>query len=422
MILDVLFNEMITGHLGTDINGAPLPSPMSGYPTLVIAVCVPLSLLLYKYLSGVARFVFWSALLALALLAAESYLTYGVPFVYPHVFQKVMVLFTLTAMYGIYTLFGRITLADLVGMIWIALIINVLIINPKALSISAFVNHERGLVASSVYLLVLPLLFHFNTYLHTRKPIQLFLFFLVAASIFFFQHRTVWVVSIVSLALNGLLLLRAAPQRLSFKALLPLLGIPALLVSIALTTLVVSHPEILTKIGEDIADIKNHDKQGTGEWRVVQTRAYWPYVEQYPILGMRFKGFELPIQFYDPEQPWLVVFPDGHGHFFHSFYMDSLFYLGVVGLLLLCIPQLYVLIRILRFPPLHPEVLAWSVFIATSLVYSYSYALPAYFYGLAGLALVRIKQLATPTTLPVSVSLVEVTEKSSISVPTTYSA
>ncbi len=40
---------------------------------------------------------------------------------------------------------------------------------------------------------------------------------------------------------------------------------------------------------------------------------------------MRFQGFELPIQFYDPDQPWLVVFPDGHGHFLHSHYIDTLF-------------------------------------------------------------------------------------------------
>jgi tetrahydromethanopterin S-methyltransferase subunit B len=283
-------------------------------------------------------------------------------------------------------------------MIWVAFILNVSIINPDALSMGAFVNHERGLVASSVYLLVLPLLFHFNIYLQTLKPLHLALFFVAAVAILFFQHRTVWVVSLASLAINVILLFGAARQRLNFKALLPLLGIPAMLFFLTLTTLAVSNPKILTKIADDIADIENHDKQGTGGWRAEQARSYWPFIEQNPIAGMRFKGFELPIQFYDPDQPTLVVFPDGHGHFLHSFYIDSLFYLGVIGLILLSMPQLYALLQLLRRPAMDPETLTWCIFIGTSLVYGYSYSLPPYFYGLVGFGFYRVRTLATLAT------------------------
>jgi hypothetical protein len=109
---------------------------------------------------------------------------------------------------------------------------------------------------------------------------------------------------------------------------------------------------------------------------------------------MRFKGFELPIQFYDPDQPTLVVFPDGHGHFLHSFYIDALFYLGITGLILLSIPQLYALLQLLKGPSMDPETLTWYIFISSGLVYGYSYSLPLYFYGLAGLGFIRIKTLA----------------------------
>jgi hypothetical protein len=184
---------------------------------------------------------------------------------------------------------------------------------------------------------------------------------------------------------------------------------------------VVSHPEILEKLADDIADIQNHNKQGTGEWRAVQAKAYWPFIQENIVVGMRFKGFELPIQFYDPEQPWLVVFPDGHGHFFHSFYIDSLFYLGAIGLLLLCMPQLYTLGQIVRRPPLDPEAITWSIFIISSLVYGYSYALPAYFYGVAGLGFVRIKHLAKPY-MDLPVQELPAAEKTSASVPASYPA
>ncbi|GAB2476047.1 hypothetical protein GCM10011375_22180 [Hymenobacter qilianensis] len=394
LILDVIFSTLITGRIEVDEFGTSAPSPLDGYPALVIAGCVPLSILLYKYLTGIARYVFWCALAGVAFLMAESYLRYGVPAVYPHVFQKILVLFTLPAMYGVYRIIGRITLADLIKMIWVALILNVSLFNPEALSMGAFVNHERGLVASSVYLLVLPLLYHFNTYLQTRKLLQLVLFFVVATAILFFQHRTVWVVSVLTLTINVALLIRAARHRLSFKALLPLIGIPIIFLLLTLTTLAVSNPKVLAKISSNIADIENYDKQGTGGWRAAQAKSYWPFIVDNPIAGMRFKGFELPIQFYDPDQPTLVVFPDGHGHFLHSFYIDALFYLGIIGLILLSMPQLYALLQLLKGPGMDPETLTWSLFLGTSLVYGYSYSLPPYFYGLAGFAFNRIMTLA----------------------------
>lgn len=421
LILDLLFSTLLTGPIRMNEFGASDPSPLDGYPALAIAGSIPLSFLLYKHLKGIARYILWCALIGIGLLIVESYLRYEVPAVYPHVFQKIMVLFTLTAIYGVYKVVGRITLTDLISMIWVALLINVTIINPSALSMSAFVNHERGLVASSVYLLTLPLLFHFNTYLQTRKSIQLFLFFLAAAAIVFFQHRTVWVVSVVSLTFNTVLLLRTAPHRLNFKALTPLLGIPAIALFLVLTTVAVSNPKVLVKIADDISDIENHNKQGTGGWRAEQARSYWPFIAANPIVGMRFQGFELPIQFYDPDQPHLVVFEDGHGHFLHSFYIDSLFYLGIIGLLLLCIPQLYAIIQMIRRPPVHPEALTWSIFLATSLVYGYSYSLPPYFYGLAGLGLLRIKQLAHLADNPTPETPAPVAERSSSTVPVPYS-
>jgi hypothetical protein len=202
---------------------------------------------------------------------------------------------------------------------------------------------------------------------------------------------------VASLLINLFLVLRGAPQRLNFKTLLPMISIPAVILFLGVTSIAVSNPKVLIKIADNIADIENHEKQGTGSWRAEQAKSYWPFIVANPAVGMRFQGFELPIQFYDSDNPTVAVFEDGHGHFLHSFYIDSLFYLGVVGLLLLCIPQMHSILRVIRRPPIHPEALTWSIFIATSLVYGYSYSLPPYFYGLAGFGLIRINQLDTTT-------------------------
>ena len=402
LLSDPLFSEVFTGKAPEgDLSPHPSHAFNLIYARFFAIMCVGLSVLYYRYLRGMALGIFWASVAATGLLAAESYWFYDTPMVYPHVFQKLLVLFAIPAFYGLYARVGRITLADIIPMIWVALALDLALVNLEVLSVGAFLAHNRGLYASSVYLLMLPLLYHFNTYLDQRQPRQLFLFFLAAFAIFFFQHRTVWVTSAVALMLNVLLLTRAAPRRLGGAALPTLIGIPLLVVSLAASFILVSYPEVSEKLAANLSDIENPSTQGTGEWRTIQFHSYWPFVEDHPVLGMRLAGFELPVQFYNPEsnQPF---FEDGHGHNLHSFYLETMFYFGAVGLLLFVLPHLYVARQLIRRVPASPEALTWAILIVTNLVYSYSYCLPSFFYGLIGFGLLRITQLTpAPQVAPV---------------------
>ncbi|WBO85375.1 O-antigen ligase family protein [Hymenobacter yonginensis] len=401
LLSDPLFSDLLTGHAPEeDLGPHPAHTFTLVYTRLFALLSVVLSVLYYRYLHGMARGIFWATVVATALLAAESYWFYDTPMVYPHVFQKLLILFAIPAFYGFYARVGRITLADLIPLIWVALALNLVLVNSDVLSLGAFLAHNRGLYASSAYLLMLPLLYHFNEYLAGRQMRHLLLFFLAALAIFFFQHRTVWVTSALALVLNVVLVTRAAPRRLGGAAGPLLLGIPLLAVSLAASFILVSYPEVLDKLAANFSDIENHSTQGTGSWRVLQFESYWPFVEEHPVLGMRLAGFELPVQFYNPEsnQPF---FEDGHGHNLHSFYLETLFYFGGVGLVLFVLPHLSVMRQLLRRVPVAPEALTWAVLIVTNLVYAYSYCLPSFFYGFIGFGLLRIRQLtpAPPPTL-----------------------
>jgi hypothetical protein len=393
LLSDPLFSDLLTGHAPEeDLGPHPAHTFTLVYTRLFALLSVVLSVLYYRYLHGMARGIFWATVVATALLAAESYWFYDTPMVYPHVFQKLLILFAIPAFYGFYARVGRITLADLIPLIWVALALNLVLVNSDVLSLGAFLAHNRGLYASSAYLLMLPLLYHFNEYLAGRQMRHLLLFFLAALAIFFFQHRTVWVTSALALVLNVVLVTRAAPRRLGGAAGPLLLGIPLLAVSLAASFILVSYPEVLDKLAANFSDIENHSTQGTGSWRVLQFESYWPFVEEHPVLGMRLAGFELPVQFYNPEsnQPF---FEDGHGHNLHSFYLETLFYFGGVGLVLFVLPHLAVMRQLLRRVPVAPEALTWAVLIVTNLVYAYSYCLPSFFYGFIGFGLLRIRQL-----------------------------
>ncbi|MBC6699256.1 O-antigen ligase family protein [Hymenobacter sp. BT190] len=396
---DPMFSDLLTGHAAEEDTG---PHPAHDYNVLYSRLfaflCVGMSVFYYRYLSGVVRLMFWVGVVATGLLAAESYWFYETPMVYPHVFQKLLVLFAIPAFYGLYARFGRITIADIVPVIWLGLALNLIFINAEVVSIGAFLAHNRGLYASSAYLLMIPLLHHFNTYLAGRKTRHLALFFLAAFAIFFFQHRTVWVTAGAALALNGLLVMRAAPRRLGGLALPALLGVPLLLFFLTASFIFVSYPEVLDKLAANFSDIENHSTQGTGSWRLLQFESYWPFVEENPLLGMRLAGFELPVQFYNPESH-TTFFEDGHGHNLHSFYLEIPFYFGAVGMFLFVLPQLSLALQLVRRAPASPEALSWAVLIVTSLVYAYSYCLPSFFFGFIGFGLLRIAQQAPASPL-----------------------
>ncbi|MFC6222987.1 O-antigen ligase family protein [Hymenobacter artigasi] len=375
------------------------------------------SVLFYRYMERVMQRWLLGLVAVLLGLALESYAGWNSWMVYPHVFSKFLALLYLFAIYGFHRRFGLPPVGLLMGLLMGGLSVSLLVFHPEALSISAFLENERGFVAQSAILLLLPTLYYFNQYLAHGGLLRLLVFLGGLLFIVFLQHRSVWVSTSVALLLNvGLVAFgRVARARFSTQRLLPMLFIP-LIVLISGGLVVISDPKISKKLSSSIQDIMHPSKRGTGNWRLRQFQAYEPYMLEYPLAGMRLQGFELPVQFFTEaangggDEP---VWSYRTGHHFHSFYVDRIFYFGVLGLLFTVVVPVGLLVRRLRQPlPLPPPTAAIMVFVLSLLVFGFSYDWSFYFFGLWGLALAAAapvwqpRRLAAPTPLPTVASLV----------------
>ena len=362
------------------------------YGRLILACSMAIVVLCYRYMGTMMQRWLLMVMAALGGLVLESYAGWQTWAVYPHVFAKLLVLVHVFAIYGFHRRFGPPPFGQLMGLLLLGLAANLAFYHRDALSLSAFLDNERGFNVTSAMLLLLPTLYYFNQYMTHGGMARLLVFFLGAALILFLQHRSVWISMGIALALNVLLLAlgRIAGARLSSARLLPMFLIPMfVLVSGGLVAL--SDPHVVKKLEGSIDDIMRPSQQGTGGWRLKQFKAYQPYLEEYPIAGMRLKGFELPVQFYtlaDDGGGQVPVWEDRTGHHFHSFYVDRIFYFGLAGLLLtVLVPVLLLGRRLLSSVPMVPSTAAFVIFSLSSLVYSVSYDWPLYFFGILGLSL-----------------------------------
>jgi hypothetical protein len=328
-------------------------------------------------------------------LCIEAYYLYNKPLGYLHVSAKIMICLSIFCIYGFYKRFDKITIKGVIFIIITGFILNAVIINHHAFTLGAFLGHERGIVSETVYLLTIPLLYNLNMFLKHNSIVNLFSFFALIGVIFFLQHRTVWVTSSISLGIN-VLLLSKTDIRPKFTAFI-IATFFISLVSIILTSFVLSDEKVSAKIAHSIEQIANptgndkDDEESTSEWRYIQFQSYWPYVEENPVFGMRFYGFELPIQFYSQKDN-KPVFEDGTGHHFHSFYLDRLFYQGWVGLLLLILPPFtYIAYLIFKLKQMDNEQLVLVAYLSSSLIFGVSYNWPNYFYGIIGYTIMKLE-------------------------------
>lgn len=366
----------------------------------MLAVSTLLLVLTWRWFSPAMRR--WALLVLACLggLSLESYAGWGSWAVYPHVFGKLMALLLI---FGVYAYYRRRGLPPGLGVVLsclpLVVVLNLAIYEPASLTLGGFLHHERGINVTSAFFVVLTALYLLNRYLSGASLMHLLGFFAALGFIVFMQHRTVWLCTGLSLGINLLLLPRMAGTRLTAARIMPIFALPTVLGLLGGLTLVLGNPAVLAKFAESLDDIRNPTKQGTASWRLLQFESYEPFIREYPLLGMRLKGFELPIQFYSPDsgEP---VWPDFTGHHFHSFYIDRLFYFGALGLLLVLGPLLFILVRRVlqarQMPPLTVALVAYSV---SGLLYGFSYDWPPYFFGLLGLMLAAI-ELAVPVTQP----------------------
>ncbi|WP_242928750.1 O-antigen ligase family protein [Pontibacter vulgaris] len=376
-LTDYLYFDLITG-------GEPSPLPTPEKYLAVIAVAV--SILLFGLFTPFIQYWMMIAYLYFFALVVESFFVYGSFLVYPHVFSKIMCLF-LVFMAGMF--FSKPEpqqLRNIAYFIVVGFFLNILLYKREYLTLGAFVQTERAIQAGSTYLIMLPCIYFFNKYLVKERPLHLVLFFVMLGFILFLQHRTVWVCTTISLVVSVLFVYYKSPVRPSVTARLSLVVFPAM-VGMAIFLFVLSErPEVITQFFNRVSDIQNYESQGTGGWRYQQFQSYMPFVEQNPIFGMRFAGFELPIQFYS-EDADIAYFEDGTGHHFHSFYLDKLFYFGLFGFIIISVPSIYIIIKYLRLKSLSPEQITLLVFVVSGFAYGLSYNWPFYYYGIIGMAL-----------------------------------
>jgi len=376
---------LIADNMFIELTAPQNPAGMAGNLSLILkgtaGISFLYSLVYFKRMSSYMRVAFALTTLYVFALTFESKYFYNSFMVYPHVFQKILLYYNVFFIYTFYKGNYYLKFSHVVYFILLGFILNVLIINPDALSISSFTNHHRGVWSSSIYMLVLPFFYFITKYFYKGGIYSLFMAFFTLFSIFFFQHRTVWVTTSVMIAIYYLLIRFKAQKKINYiQKLTPVVTVILALGIISSAFLFSQHPEIIEKVQESFSDIENYDSQGTGGWRMTQIKSYLPFIQDNFVFGMRFEGFELPIQFYrdDIDAP---VFEDGNGHFFHSFYLEIFFYLGLVGMILFLIPTLYAIVKGLRMKGLTTNQIILFTFVCSGFIFGLSYVVPPFYYA-----------------------------------------
>jgi len=374
------------------------PEGVKLYTYLLFAASVGALVLYARYMEPLVKLWMWVVLAGIGGLMLESYANQGSWLAYPHVFSKLFMLLIMFGIYAFHRRFGLPSMGQVIGVLTFVLLANLLVFHRDSLSLSAFAENERGFGSSSAYLFVLVTLYCLNRYLTHGGVLMLLGFFLCLPLIIFLQHRSVWIATAVAVPLDLLLLRRSPGARFSFSKIAMLVLVPGILGSLGVTAIVLNSPEVVSRMQDNVEDMANADKQGTGSWRLKQIESYMPLVYERPIAGWRLEGFEVPMQFYDPsnDQP---MWADRTGHHFHNFYLDRAFYFGIIGILMvLLVPIIRVVQRLWQRGPMRPDTALLIAYFGCLLVFSASYDWSTYHFGLLGLLLAA---LAEPEPRPV---------------------
>jgi hypothetical protein len=329
------------------------------------------------------------AIIYLVILAFESMYLYSSAMQYPHVILKLFNLFVALAIFAVYADRYAPNFQLIMPFVIVGLLLQIAL-NPEMFSLQAFVDRNRGLPAPSVFILCLPCIFYFNRYLISLKPVELLIFLFIFVFILIANHRTVWVTIAFSLLINLFLLRNSIHFNIGkvLGSLILVIVIAGFVFSIAISYSAEVEETIIT----NITNILNPTEDKTGSWRMEQMKSYLPVVENNLLAGMRWKGFELPIQFYHPDAG-IALFEDGSGHHFHSFYFDILFYFGIVGLLLFILLMTWPLTTMLNHHlQLNSLTLSFFIFSLSGLVYGLAYNLPFSYWIIIGITIVQVNR------------------------------
>ena len=406
-ILAVLATTKVFWEFAYTMNAADQePEQIKYLNYLLLTGSLAAVFLYWRYLEPLIRGWLLVVLAVIFGLVLESYARSGSWLEYPHVFNKLFVLLNVFGIYAFYRRYGPPSFRQLTNVLLLALVGNLLLFHRDSLSLSAFVENERGFNSGSAYLFVVVLLFCLNRYLTENAFFSLLIAFACLPIIIFLQHRSVWIAAALAVPLDVLLLRRARAVRFSFVKMLALVVLPLGLGGLGITMLVLNNPKVVERFDESLDDIANADKQGTGSWRLQQIESYLPLVQERPVAGWRLEGFEVPMQFYDPSSD-MPMWRDHTGHHFHNFYLDRAFYFGILGILLVVlVPIIRVAQRLRQSRYLSAAGAALVAYFGSLIVFGTSYDWSTYHYGLLGLMLAVIAE-PMPVAVPAPVLLAE---------------
>lgn len=243
-----------------------------------------------------------------------------------------------------------------------------------------FNSTDRSTSAEETYYLTLVFCFYLISFLQDNKARNLNVAIFMMLLIIGFFHRTIWVVTAMSLGLIVYLMRDAVRRKLPR---ISVLALPYVLVAvIGVSLLVAAKPTIIDNLLSSADDIQNSDSQGTSGWRHDQRMLYWERILDRPFFGWMYDGYddgELTAVI-ENNQNWIDV----KGTFIHSGYIHVLYHYGLFGFLLMYGLVLNTLIFMRRRWRSDPGYVALFVFLCTGWVLSWSYQLPIFYWVLLG--------------------------------------
>jgi len=365
---------------------------VSYFEEFILIISVIIVIYKYKEYDGKTKVWLVLSLFLFFSLVAQSLLNYGVPFVYPHVFAKILIAFYILAVlyfsrknkFISVVMISKVILFfyffDLFVLGWIKYFSPVNLQNLPAIYGGA--GDSRVFHASVIYLLIIPLLSFLNKYSIEKNVKYLFLFVFILSIILLQNHRTIWVTTIFVLLVNFFLMRKRDRIQRSYSSLK--MGIIFIFfISLLFFVVVIYLPNIASELFYRYEDILNFEHQGTGQWRYEQALSYLPLIIDNPLFGMRLRGFEIDS---------IQGFGAATGQHFHNGYLEFLFYFGIPGILLFYGLIIYVYRTFIKSRNFDIDNIVLASFVLSGFVFSFGYRLPIFYWGFLGLLWSRVDQ------------------------------
>ncbi|MEO5892280.1 MAG: O-antigen ligase family protein [Ferruginibacter sp.] len=249
--------------------------------------------------------------------------------------------------------------------------------------LGVFSGDGRLIHATSVFMMIIPLLWYLDQYLFSRKFKYLWPFLFCLVVILIHQHRSVWSCAIFSLFIYLFTTGRVYKKRVT--TIWSLITGAVLVIMLAFFFMDTMFPELTEFFANRFGDILDPSKkESTSSFRIEQREVYFDLFLQRPIFGWTFEGFEMPNPLVDWWEPKT-------GQHFHEGFMEVLFYLGITGFLLKYSFLFYMAWKVFS-KKLSRETIIITSFCVSGLVFSLNYVPIIVFWAHVGLGLYYIEK------------------------------